>query len=85
MRILSINKEACILEADKKDDTSRSFIFSIKMIPITPTPKNLIIIKKWGRRLKTYGMSWSKFLKQTCLDDIAMIDKTEFIIKWKEK
>ncbi len=83
MRIVKFNKTTCLLEADKKDETSRSFVFSLKIIPDKPRPKSLEIFIKYGKRIKTWHMSWAKFLKQSCIDDIAIINKDEFKFSYK--
>jgi len=86
MKIIQASKEVLILQPTKKnDESSRSFIFDIGVVPEKPTPKKIVIRKSFGKRWKTWSMSWKKFLKQTCIGDIVLINKSEFdyVIKLK--
>jgi hypothetical protein len=78
VNIISLNKSALVLHPSKCDENWRAFIFDIGIVPEKPTPKKLIIQKKAGRNTITWSMSWSKFLKQTCIDTVAIIDKSAF-------
>lgn len=78
MNIISATKSAIVLRPSKQDENWRAFIFDIGVIPEKPTPKKIVIEKRVGRNTITWSMSWSKFLKQTCIDTVALIDKSAF-------
>jgi hypothetical protein len=79
MKIVSITRDALILKPTQRNDESgRAFIFDIGIVPDKPTPKRIIIQKSRGRYLYSWSMTWRKFLRQTCIGHIALIDKSEF-------
>ena len=81
MKIISATKAELLLEAGRKDINWKSFIFDIGIILIHPQPKRIVIQCKAGRYLQIYEMSWHKFLKQTCIDNICLIEKYEFVYR----
>ena len=82
MKIISATKAELLLEAGRRKDINwKSFIFDIGIIPIHSQPKRIVIQRKAGRYLQTYEMSWHKFLKKTCIDNMCLIDKSEFVYR----
>lgn len=75
MRIQSIDKKALTLVADRKDYSMRSFVFGIGLVPNKPIPQKLVILipGRWPHR---YEMSWRKFMRQTCIGDVCLLDKS---------
>ncbi len=79
MKVVSISKEALVLRPTGTDNLySRAFAFDVNIVPDKPTPKKLVIQRKVGRYLQTWEMSWRKFMQQTAIGDVALIDKTAF-------
>ena len=79
MKIIEATKDKLILQPTRRDENFRSFVFDIGIVPELPEPKVIIIRKSFGRKKwKTWPMTWKKFLKQTCIDTVCLIDKTDF-------
>lgn len=81
MKILSADKNTLVLQPSKTNESYKSFMFDIDIVPDKTIPKKIIIQKKVGRYLRTWSMSWRKFGKQTCIGNVALIDKSEFTYK----
>lgn len=72
------------MKPSKKDENYRAFVFDIGVIPLKPTPQKIIIQKKVGAYLLSWSMSWRKFLRQTCIDTVVVVNKSEFDYKSKK-
>ena len=85
MRIESITKDALVLRPSNDDNPyTRSWCFSVGIIPDHPTPRKVIIRRKVGRYVQSWEMSWRKFLRQTAIGDMALIDKSAFTYSTKQ-
>lgn len=81
MNVISATRTRIILKPTKKDENYRAFVFDIGIIPDKPTPQKIVIQKKVGAYLLSWSMSWRKFLRQTCIDTIVIVNKSEFVYK----
>lgn len=82
MRIISVDKAALVLSPNKPvDESQRGFLFDIGIVPDRPKPARLVIQRKQGAYLLQWSMSWSKFMRESCIDTIALIDKSHFSYK----
>lgn len=79
MKVISATRTKLVLKPSKKDENWRSFIFDVGIVPDKPTPARIEIQKKIGKYQHTWSMSWKKFLRQTCVGDIVIIEKKEFV------
>lgn len=84
MKLLHANKNEIALKiTSHRDINQKSIIFDIGLIPNKPKPKRLVIQRKVNRFTLIYSMPWRKFLKQTCIGHVCLIDKSEFVFESK--
>ncbi|HEU4345381.1 MAG TPA: hypothetical protein VFU31_27835 [Candidatus Binatia bacterium] len=81
MNVISATRTKLVLRPSKKDENWKSFIFDIGIIPDKPTPQRVVIEKKVGAYLLLWSISWQKFLKQTCIDTIVILEKDTLTYK----
>ena len=74
MRLARFDKNVCLFRLGRKDGGER-FIFDIQRIPDKPIPKKIVFQDGGTRRIRRWSMSWQKFLNQTAIGNVAMIDK----------
>lgn len=80
MKIITWGKSIGRVELNRKEITHRSLLFTITDLPTDTEPKRIIFEypRPHGKYIDRWGMSWTKFLKMGCIDDLALIDKSEF-------
>jgi hypothetical protein len=83
MKVLSATRTKLVLKPGKGDENFKSFIFDIGIIPDKPTPKRIEIQKNIGAYLHTWSMPWKKFLRQTCIGDVVLIEKSDFVHNYR--
>lgn len=76
MKVISATRTKIVLKPSKKDENWRAFIFDIGIIPDKPTPQRIEIQKKVGAYLLTWSMPWRKFVKQTCIGTVVILNKS---------
>ena len=78
MKIISTTKAELVLQPSRNDETWRSFVFDVGIVPEKPRPKRVVIRKHVNAYLQSWSMTWRKFLRQGCVGGIAIIHKSEF-------
>ena len=81
MNVISATRTQIVLKPSKHDENYRAFVFDIGIIPDKPTPQKIVIQKKVGAYLLSWSMSWRKFQRQTCIDTVVIVNKSEFNYK----
>lgn len=76
MKVITATRTKLVLKPSKKDENYRAFIFNIGIIPDKPEPRRIEIQKQVGAYLLTWSMPWEKFLKQTAIDTIVILEKS---------
>jgi hypothetical protein len=81
MKILSATRTQLVLKPSRKDENWKAFIFDIGIIPDKPTPQKIVIQKKVGAYMLSWSMPWRKFLRQTAIDTVVILEKSELDYK----
>lgn len=81
MNIVSATRTKLVLKPSKKDENYRAFIFDVGIIPDKLTPQRIVIEKKVGAYLLSWSIPWRKFLKQTCIDTVVILEKSALTYK----
>jgi len=76
--LYEVSKKAWIFKTKGKGSLGRSFIFEAKYLPQKPEPKKIIVERKIGKHRQQFTMSWKKFLGETAIGDIILIDWDHF-------
>ena len=85
MKIAKWNSYQGVLTCSSREEWSPGFCFDVDIIPTEKrSPISFIVERVTRRYRKTWRMSWGKFLKQSTVGHMALIDKTEFTFKKEE-
>ena len=84
MKIISATKNALVLEPSRKEKNYKAFIFDVGIIPDSPKPKVVKVVKKIGPYTHTWSITWRKFLNVGCVGDIVILEMDKMIHSFKK-
>lgn len=83
MELRRMNRDALVFElTDKEDIEYNSFAIPLERIDMDlmegKTPKELWLYRVLKTSAKIYKMKWRKFMRETAIGDIGLIEKNKF-------
>ena len=77
MKLISADRQQCVLQFDETERWRKAFIFDVSLIVDAPNTKTLVIRDPRNHK-RTWQMSWRKFLRgRYAFDNVVLLQKTE--------
>ncbi len=74
-----LTSKECVFRMERKDigHNAGRFLVPLLSIPENPVPKKIVLYHRWGDKIRTWEMSWNKFLDCNSIGNVGFIEVDE--------